>query len=306
VRSFFPHNIHSTDDSGVYFVSADNGEDGCEWSIAKDDGTNTSVRSHYKTMEKSLLIGQRARMTWTESADGTVATPYISFLGLNARELPEDTCLSGIMVVPVEGLAIGGVNPDCKTVGYIVLVRNAPGIETDNFTNYRKTVFRKFVNSKRNAREGIAIPEEESAVSWQDGGGPQLKAITNEDSMAVDEDMKCTINKHSASRSAVEQPMDFTSIFKMILRYIKKITSKNRLMVGFKEKIHKIFCELQRNGRINLSISKLNCIIDFAICIPELLGQSVTQTRIIDGFVEAGMVDKITHIWPDFDWILSN
>ena len=62
---------------------------------------------------------------------------------------------------------------------------------------------------------------------------------------------------------------------------------------------------MQRTGTINFITSKLNCIIDFAICIPELLTQSVTTSRILKGFIQAGMIDKKTNQWPDFDKIIG-
>jgi hypothetical protein len=52
-------------------------------------------------------------------------TSYISFLGLTVCELPLATCPSGRMVIHIEGLAVGGVNPDCKSDRFIVLVLEA-------------------------------------------------------------------------------------------------------------------------------------------------------------------------------------
>ena len=52
---------------------------------------------------------------------------------------------------------------------------------------------------------------------------------------------------------------------------------------------------MQRTGKINFTTPKLKCIIDFAICIPELLTQSVTISRILKGFIQAGMIDKKTN-----------
>ena len=73
VCPLFPKNIHSTDDLGVYFVSAYNDTDGCEWRVGRNDGTDTGVKSRYQTTVTSMLMGQHARLTWTVSADGTVS-----------------------------------------------------------------------------------------------------------------------------------------------------------------------------------------------------------------------------------------
>lgn len=60
----------------------------------------------------------------------------------------------------------------------------------------------------------MSIPDEDVATWFQDGGGPQLKAIRKEQSMPADEDIKILVNKHSASRTAVEQLSDLMSTFK--------------------------------------------------------------------------------------------
>ena len=104
----------------------------------KNDGEKNSVKSIYNPCKKSMLIGQRIRLTWTISADGTVAAVYVSVLGLNSRELPVDTCPSGVLVLPIEGLAIGGVDPDCRAIGYVAFVRAEKDLEKQNFKHYQK------------------------------------------------------------------------------------------------------------------------------------------------------------------------
>ena len=167
-----------TDDSGVYFVSAHDDINGCEWRVSRNDGTYTGAKYRYKTTSTSLLMEQHARLTWTVSADCTVATPYILFIGLSICELPPTTCKNSILMIPIKGLAVGGVNPDCQSVGYIVLGCSGVDMETNNFDNYREHVFRKYVESKWNLQVAMSISDKEVAASFQNGGGPQLKAIT--------------------------------------------------------------------------------------------------------------------------------
>ena len=136
VRPIFPQFLASTDDSGLYYVIGINDKRAnvSVWRFARRrDGENTGVRATYKTTKKSMLFGQRCRLSWTASADGTLAPAYVSFLGLSERELPTATCPSGILVIPIEGLAVGGVNPDFKSIGYIVLVRQGENMEYENF-----------------------------------------------------------------------------------------------------------------------------------------------------------------------------
>ena len=59
-----------TNDSGVWFISVDNGDEGHEWMIAKLDTTDTSFTSKYHTTVTSLLLGKQARLSWSDSAVG--------------------------------------------------------------------------------------------------------------------------------------------------------------------------------------------------------------------------------------------
>lgn len=178
------------------------------------------------------------KITWSASSDGTVAAPYASFLGMSERELPSSTCSSGILVIPIQGLSVGGVDPRCKSVGYIILVRNGKDNEKHNFKHYRDKVFREFVKCKRSKQEGLSLDEDDRAVGFLDGGGAQLVAVTNEKSLAEDENIKLTLCKHSASRSGSEQYLDLSRIFKTMHRTSKMITAVNRPVVGFKKVVH--------------------------------------------------------------------
>ena len=305
VHPLYPRNIHSTDDSGVYFVAAMNNKDEFEWRVAKDDGENNGFRSKYKSNNNSSLMGQRCKLTWSASADGTVAPAYVTFSGLSERELPPETCPDGIYVIEVPGLAIGGTNPDCKSVGYIVFMRKGRDVETTNFRHYRQSVFRPYVESKRGLPEGVPIPDDEQAASWSDGATPQLKAILDCTSMMEDSLIKLTDNKHSASRSAVEQYLDLMPIFKLVHKFAKTMTARGRTKSGFKKQVMDTMHERQRSGEICLSTDKMTCIVDFAICLPEILTRSVTTTRILDGFVQGGAIDSVSYEWPDMHKVLG-
>ena len=86
----------STDDSGEYYVVGINSNGEYEWRIVKNSGEDKGVHSTYHSTKKAAIIGQRAKLTWTASNDGTVAAPYVSFLGMSERELPKATCPSGV------------------------------------------------------------------------------------------------------------------------------------------------------------------------------------------------------------------
>ena len=88
----------------------------------KIDGSDTSIRSKYHTTSTPFLLGQKVGFIWSVSVDWRIAISYISFLGLNDWELPKSKVPSDILAILIEELAVEGVNPDSKSVGFIVLV----------------------------------------------------------------------------------------------------------------------------------------------------------------------------------------
>ena len=94
-----------------------------------------------------------------------MVTPYISFLDLNEKELPKAKYPIGIFVIPIEGLALGGVSSDSKSVGYIVLVHIGTEMETNNFIKICNTVFSKYIDSKKNTHEVVPSPSKELAAA---------------------------------------------------------------------------------------------------------------------------------------------
>mmetsp|Transcript_55208 Transcript_55208/g.59818 ORF Transcript_55208/g.59818 Transcript_55208/m.59818 type:complete len:294 (-) Transcript_55208:21-902(-) len=209
VCPLYSNNIHSTDDSAVYFVSGINDKNECKWEITKNDGENNNVRSKYSTKQQSVLFGQTARLTWSMIADRTVAPVYVSFLGLSERELPKETFPSGVLVMPIQGLAVGGVDPSCTSVGYVTFVRAGKEAEKNNFKHYQQAVFRPYVSKKRNVSDDVSPTEADRAVSCSDGGGAQLGALLEEESIDAANSLLLTLCKHSASRTAAEQYANF-------------------------------------------------------------------------------------------------
>ena len=60
------------------------------------------TRSKYKNDDPNHVCGLRVKITYTFSAAGTMAPIFISVLGLNDRELPNDDCIS----MKIEGLCV--------------------------------------------------------------------------------------------------------------------------------------------------------------------------------------------------------
>ena len=161
-------------------------------------------------------MGTRARLTWIASADGIVAPTFVTYTGLNERELLTSICPIGVLVLSIQDLAVEGgtLNNKCTIVGYIVLARKGPGMEQHVFNHYQNSVLRKYISAKINLDDGLPLCEDEHSVQWQDGGLPQLAVILQEESMLVDEKNLITAGKNSASWSAHEQYLDLMSVFK--------------------------------------------------------------------------------------------
>ena len=97
-----------------------------------------------------------------------------------------------------------------------------PNISTDqvNHQTYRRICYLPFLTSIRENctlswEKGMALTDAMTAVGWQDGHGPSLKAATNKDVMARDEELKIITAKHAGSTTATTQAMDVGAQFKI-------------------------------------------------------------------------------------------
>ena len=92
---------------------------------------------------------------------------------------------------------------------------------------YREKIFRPWIRDIRMNDydwDGDGeIPYHLRAVSWQDGAGGQLGYLRLESTLAEEEALKITVNKHSAARSAVEQACDVCPIFKRLKALISEM-----------------------------------------------------------------------------------
>jgi len=154
--------------------------------------------------------------------------------------------------MPILGLSVGGVDPNCTAVGYIAFVRAGKDAEKENFKHYQEHIFRPYVSRKRNLCDGIAPTEVDRAVSCSDGGGAQLGALLEEESIEAANNLLLTLVKHSTSRTAAEQYADLARVFKLMKSVSKTITAKNQPLVGFKKKVYNQLMELDRTDRIYL------------------------------------------------------
>ena len=150
-------------------------EKGEQWYLLSGKGTDvdTSKQSVYSSSVGGTdhLNGMRVRLTFTMTGTGSLAPPFITVTGLSEKELPVETCPSGVMHIEIPGLCVGaGQDLRHEAIGYVAFIRansnSASGKTTDirNFEFYRDEVLIPFVGLIREkvygCNPGSAIPNE--------------------------------------------------------------------------------------------------------------------------------------------------
>ena len=162
-----------------------------------------------------------------------------------------------IVTIAVPGLTVGSYQDVYSAgIGYVTFVRGSDendnnDMNADNNVNdenvidttpidpqskesriaqlYREKIYHPFIQHiRRTSKYGWNgsdnnIPAHLQAVSWMDGANAQIKKITSNESMRIEESMKITVRKHSASRTAVEQAADCRPMFKLMKRIVKEM-----------------------------------------------------------------------------------
>lgn len=197
--------------------------------------SSAGTRSRYTTGKKDEhKSGLRVKLTHTFAANGVSAPVFVSICGLNERELPVQDCPSGVLILDIAGLCIGGagINAGSTLKGTIIFVRNDQDKETDKvrFRAYRERVFLPFIEEIRAEdgwTKGEPVDEEMRVVSWRDGDIAQVATIVEDNTMELYKEMKICANKQSAARSATEQATDLAKVFKGQHAVQKKSTMEN-------------------------------------------------------------------------------
>lgn len=69
------------------------------------------------------------------------------------------------------------------------------------------------------------IPDDLFVVSWSDGGFPQMKNTSSEETVNKFQQLQIISNKHNAAWSGTEQPCDLASLFRSQLEILNNILS---------------------------------------------------------------------------------
>jgi len=235
---------------------------------------------------------------------------------MSEEELPLSTCPSGRLVLRVEGLSSGAaVDVLNKDVGYIVFLRSRTSSsaghespEAANFAWYRNNVFLPWLQEVRSVVLGMVpgeeVPEHLAAVSWLDGGGPQLAAVTSEHHTRECLKYRVCTNKHSAATSARQQHCDRCSLFRafhflegaMLVDWPAATHLKSRLEIQFRD----------LGGVLRLKPTHKAALIDFLCRLPAMLAKAMTPSAITNAFVSTGLLDAESRMQPNFATIVGN
>ena len=114
-----PNLVLSTDNTTLFvFEGANNDTDDWEWKIVDESIGNLSVRSDFKVGDDAEMSGGlRVPLTFTFTASGLAAPPYIAVSGLNETELCPEKYPDGILAAEVPGLCKGGDDVSNKGTG---------------------------------------------------------------------------------------------------------------------------------------------------------------------------------------------
>ena len=183
----------STDDTILFIFEGTTAGVSGEWAWKLIDKLNCelSVRSDFEVGEDDKMAGGlRVCLTFTFTASGLTAPPYVVLSGLTTNELSVDECPSGILATKIHGLCKGG-NDICNDgIGWLVFLcadkKNSDAnqatehlsIANKKLVHYNNEVLLPFIRDIRKMlrwKEGQSVPDSLKACSWFDGDIGQLQ-----------------------------------------------------------------------------------------------------------------------------------
>ncbi len=306
-----PQYLFSTDNTTEYIFTGVDANRRGKWSLVSNEGIqNSSHKAIYKVTKKSVLLGMRVKLTFTLSAIGGMAPLLITVPYLTEHELIK---ADGFLPLKIKGLCIGGggLDPHNEGFGYLLFTRRSNpqnNIDVKRTKYYRQNILIPYIRAMRKVcdgwNEGEPVPDELHAVSWCDGDISNLKTVIDAEGLKFEAEENITSNKHSAAKSAGEQPCDLSKVFLYLKRTQKQVTIDTYAVSWYiRDRIHAALKE--HSHELNLRERKLRTLLTFLSTLPRMLSNVAKADIIIDGFVACGMLDAKTKTCPDMDQILA-
>ena len=181
---------------------------------------------------------------------------------------------------------------------------------------YRETVYYPFIHNIRTKHyrmdencpsEETEIPSNLTAVCWMDGCYGQLKLTTREDVLEKESKLKITCNKHSATRTAVEQAADVGPMFKLIkklIRYMKQLRScqspvYQRIIDALNECANPV--DKQSTKIVRLEGHKKKAIIAALSKLPSAMAAAFSPSIVMSAFEDNGQIDRLEGVIPSIE-----
>ena len=236
--------------------------------------------------------------------NGQMGPIWLQFPGLSAEELPPDKTPSGVRIIKCQGLTADGfINPHSKSIGFIVLMRQERGVETEMFKQYDRLVLAPFI---RAVLENMGIdPDMNNAQAYtrtlvtMDGGMTQLDATVNEDAFGELASLNAIFAKLARNTSSVMQPCD-TGDIHMLQRQLMKAMIKQpapalAVMPHFDEAIQHL-CDM---NMLNVDAQKFAEMRGMVARSPSVIHQVCTPKKTMESFVRPGWLDRGSLQGPD-------
>ena len=113
----------------------------------------------------------------------------------------------------------------------------------------------------------------------QDGHGPSLKAVIDNNQMKKEETLKVSANKHASSTSTITQSADIGRQFALVKTGTKTTTSINLPRgFGIKGLLEETFDTLAAKGELILKLPARKAILDHIVSCPEIFGKAMSPS----------------------------
>ena len=113
------------------------------------------------------------------------------------------------------------------------------------------------------------------------------------------------ICKHSTSHIAVEQSCNAGPVFRSTNAMSESVTKEESTHMGFKWIIVNVFSKLINRGILIFSRIKNGALVDLLSYFPEIISKAGTNDAYQTGFINNGMCNVVTYIYPNLNYILN-
>ena len=289
-----PFMVFSVDDSTLFAYVGKQGEAEVRVASASESGKK---RAAFKPLDSPFVSGLRVRPTLVISAAGLVGPLVVCVTGLSPRE---NNHPSGMCVMEVPGFCICGASDHrANEVGYIVFLcsenESGESLEQRYFDWFRNKIMIPMIEDVRvkylGHVSGQEVSDENAACCWNEGGLPQLHAITSEAQQALEAALKIRSLKHPAAMTGVAQPCDVGPQFRLLKQLEKFAGPFDGVPGSLPLKLMLEACFKKHSDVLNLRTVAQKTVIDFCVRFPTMMAKACTPQNVVTSFVDTGFLD---------------